>query len=267
MTEESPGKEAQTRKERKYKQHQLALEKIVRPDHIQANTEIYSHLRSGELTIDEAEHRSEELLVKVASVDHMTGLDNARAADLKLTQLIEYCEQMDISLVGLYLDGDEFREVNKLGHDLGDLVIKALGQAIGVVRTTDLQSRLTTEHTTSAQGPEDEKTGTQARLGGDEFFVVLPGATLEDTEDIFSRITAAFATITDNAVPEFREKFGRSITITGGAAQYVGGRDNGPQGFINTCERAMQKGKDTQKGSLTIVNLPAPNTNGSNPII
>lgn len=254
MTEELSHIEEQARKERKYQQHQRALEKIVRPDLVQVNTEIYRQLESGEITLAEGKHRHEELLIKVGSVDHLTGLDNAKAANLKLAQLIEYCEQMDIPLVGMYLDGDDFREVNKLGHDLGDLVIMALGQAIRLVRETDLQTRLATEQTTSTQDPEDEETGTQSRLGGDEFFIVLPGATPENTQDIYSRIAAEFAAITDIAVPQFREKFGRSITITGGAALYNGKRDNGPQGFIHTCERAMQEGKDTQRGSLTIAN-------------
>lgn len=238
-------------RERRFEQHKIALEKIVRPDHIQANQTIYEQLRSGEITFDEAQRKHEELLIEVASIDHMTGLDNIRAAEIKLAQLIEYCAGKKIPLVGMYIDGDDFRTINEMGHHVGNQVIRALGQTLETTRTTDLPTRLSDE-TDSIQLPENEKPDTQSRLGGDEFFIALPGVTLQDASTIFSRIMTEFIAITDRDIPEYRQKFGRPITITAGAAQYDQDQDLNPQGFIKKCERKMQSGKETGKGLLII---------------
>lgn len=232
--------------------HEATLEKIVRPDHREENHTIYEKLRGGQITIDEAEHLSEVLLIKVGSIDHMTGLDNSRSAALKLEGLIDYCEQNNIPLLGLYLDGDDFKQINTKGHHIGDQVIKALGKALGeATRDTDLQVRLETE--------KDEQ-DTKARLGGDEFFIALPGATLEEALIIFGRISKNFAGLT-NEIPELRNESGKPTTVTAGVAQFNKDVDRNPEGFIKRCERTMQFGKDTgTKGELfgSIVN-PATN--------
>ena len=216
--------------------HEAALEKIVRPDHREENHEIYQRLRRGEITIDEAEHLSEVLIVQVGSVDHMTGLDNSRAAALKLEELTDYCEQNNIPLLGLYLDGDDFKVINTISHHIGDQVIKALGRSLEkATRDTDLQVRLEPD--------------TKARLGGDEFFIALPGATIAEALIIFDRISKDFAGFTSE-IPELRE-LGKPTTITGGVAQFEKGVDTNPENFIKRCERAMQYGKDSgEKGKL-----------------
>lgn len=250
-----PSPEVTDRQERRFKQHEIALKKILRPDQIEENNSIYARLEAKELSFKEAKLEHEKLLIKVGSQDHMTGLDNAKAAEVKLSDLMEYCQQMGIPLSGIYMDGDGFREINAvLGHNVGDRVIKALAQAVdmGTREETDLQVRLSTEQKTPAQPRENEESGTPSRLGGDEFFVTLPGANLEETIVVFSRISTIFAAITDENIPEYKQRFGKSMTITGGAVQYNPDLDSNPQEFINRNERALQHGKETQKGILTL---------------
>lgn len=249
--------------ERQIQQHQKALEKIVRTDHVVENETIYRQIESKEIILNEAKLRHERLLIKVASVDHMTGLDNSRAAEMKLAELIEYCAENDIPIIGIFCDGNDFREINnKIGHDVGDEVIKALAEAIKeATRTSDLPVRLADEQTVLEDLPTDEEFETRARIGGDEFFVALPGANLQDASTIFSRISTKFASITDRVVPQCKQRFGRSLTVTGGAAQYDPAIDESPHAFIKRCERTMQTSKDTQKGSLIISNpKPLPQT-------
>ncbi len=247
--------------ERKLKNHQDALKRIVRPDHVEENANIYEQFKLGAITLEQAQLQHEMLLVKVASIDHMTGLDNARAAEVKLAQLIEYCAQNNIPILGMHFDGDDFRLINIMGHHIGDQVIKALGQALAeATRDTDMQFRLDPKQTAPQQSPVDKESATKARLGGDEFLVALPGATTEDAHTIFDRISDNFAKITDQDIPEYRQRFGRSMTITAGAAQYDPQLDQNPQEFIKRCERETQRGKETQKGTLTLAsaNVSAP---------
>lgn len=241
-----------TPQERQFQQHQRTLERIVHPDYILENNTIYKQLEAKEITSAEARLRHEILLIKVASQDYMTRLDNARAADIKLADLMVYCQQNDLPLLGMHFDGDNFRLINsKLGHDVGDKVIEALGQALEQTTrsNTDLQARL---ESVSNQPNTAKDPKTQARLGGDEFFIALPGATLQDALEVFSRVSANFAAIMDNEIPEYKQTFGKSMTVTGGAAQYTPSLDLKPQGFIKRCERATQWGKETHPSQLTI---------------
>lgn len=246
----NPEQSANPQIERSGQQHQAALEKIVHPHFIVENQKIFDQLRNGEITIDEARSRSELLLIKVGSRDHMTNLDNARAAEVKVEELMGYCEENNLPLLGLYCDGDFFKQINdKLGHDVGDFVIKALAHVIErTTRKTDLQTYPRDEGQPEDTTPSliHKKAGTtNARMGGDEFFIALPGATVEDARVIFTRISERFARITDRVM-------GRSMTITAGVVLFDKTIDSNPQGFIKRCERAMQFGKDEHKGGLTI---------------
>lgn len=232
---------------RKLSKHEAALAAIVRPDHVEAIDSIFSLMEKGTITLSEGRIKTQEVLIRTASEDRLTGLPNARAGDFTLTNLIEYSRRQDISLTGLYFDANNFRQINAvLGHTLGDQAIIALGKALEeATRPTDLQVRVS-----------DEEHPTPARLGGDEFFVALPGATLEEAQTVFQRISDKLAVISDQLVPDYRKRFGESMTITGGAAQFRPDIDRDSVSFVHRCERAMQEGKETKKGSLTISNPP-----------
>jgi GGDEF domain-containing protein len=244
-----PGTPEQLRRiERKHAKHQDALEKIVRRDHVQENTDIYTDIETGNITLSEAKIRHEKLLLKVASLDHMTGLDNARSANMKTADLIDYCEKNRIPLLGIYFDGDNFKAINtKMGHDKGDIVIKILGKALQKAsRRTDLQVRFREE----VEEKEGEKT--ESRLGGDEFFIALPGATLQEAVVIFKRLNSILEILTKDELPEYIGLFNGPITVSAGIAQFNQDTDNNAEGFIKRCERALNHGKGQQKGLLTV---------------
>jgi diguanylate cyclase (GGDEF)-like protein/PAS domain S-box-containing protein len=98
--------------------------------------------------------RYESMIWRQANFDALTGLPNRTRFRDQLSQDIERCHAAGAKLALLFIDLDQFKEVNDtLGHDSGDkLLIEAAKRIRACLRESD----------------------TLARLGGDEFTVILP---------------------------------------------------------------------------------------------
>ncbi|MGE3107466.1 MAG: GGDEF domain-containing protein [Phycisphaerales bacterium] len=107
-----------------------------------------------------------------AMVDHLTGLANRRALDLRLTEAWDAAVLASGELSCLAIDIDRFKRVNDtMGHAAGDLVLCVL-------------ARVLTE-----QFRQDDSV---ARPGGDEFVVLLPSADADQAVSVARRVQAAY---------------------------------------------------------------------------
>lgn len=97
-------------------------------------------------------HRSDERIRRLAHYDELTGLPNRNLFMHHLTHAISRAERYHKGVALLFVDLDRFKVINdSLGHDMGDTVLKAIGQRLAQsMRAADLV----------------------ARLGGDEYVVV-----------------------------------------------------------------------------------------------
>ncbi len=115
-------------------------------------------LRRHAETIFEQMHQLElagHRLEHQATHDPLTNLANRALFYQRLTEAMVHAEQESFSLAVMYVDLDDFKQVNDVhGHAAGDALLKAVAERLhGVMRRSD----------------------TVARLGGDEFALLFVG--------------------------------------------------------------------------------------------
>jgi diguanylate cyclase (GGDEF)-like protein/PAS domain S-box-containing protein len=106
---------------------------------------------------------AQEQIERLAYFDPLTHLPNRRQLHERFQEAIATADRSRAQAAVLFLDLDRFKRINDtLGHDVGDLLLKAVAERISAcVRETDWVTR-------SAQGDS-----VLARLGGDEFVLLL----------------------------------------------------------------------------------------------
>ena len=113
------------------------------------------------------QRKARELINQQANFDSLTGLPNRRLMLDRLEQLIKQSTRSQTSLAVIYIDLDNFKDVNdSRGHDFGDELLKVVAQRLrSEVRDTD----------------------TVARIGGDEFVILLGQLDRPEKADIIIR--------------------------------------------------------------------------------
>lgn len=181
------------------------------------NEELAKH--SSELEAIIAERTSH--ITELSRIDTLTGLDNRNTFDQSLVRECDRTQGARGTLTLVFLDLDGFKQVNDThGHDRGDAVLKAVGQAI--------QS-------------ECRATDTPFRYGGDEFCILL------------RNVDAAGAAL-------FAERLERRIAehTPNGVSASIGWAVSGPSGFLTPemilaqADAAMYRTKGTRKAQRAL---------------
>ncbi|MCB9496118.1 MAG: EAL domain-containing protein [Fibrobacteria bacterium] len=177
-----------------------------------------------------ARKRVEEQLMQGALYDGLTGFPNrALLLDRARRALVRSRKSDDIHYVGvILLDIDRFKLVNdSLGHEAGDELVVAVGQAI--------------EECLNARD-------TVARLGGDEFAILMEGYS---DLSVFTRMTESV--LTRVALPVRLRGQELYVTMSAGIAISERSQDQ-PEDLLRDAEAAMYKAKGQGKGRHVVYN-------------
>ncbi|MDO8607596.1 MAG: diguanylate cyclase [Phaeospirillum sp.] len=114
---------------------------------------------------------NEDTLRRLANTDGLTGVLNRRSFTEEGNRLFTLAERHGRDLAVLMIDADHFKVVNDThGHDIGDVVLKALArEVVSVLRTSDIFGR----------------------LGGEEFAALLPETDPVGAEDLAWKVVEA----------------------------------------------------------------------------
>jgi diguanylate cyclase (GGDEF)-like protein len=140
----------------------------------------------------EAIDRSRAQLVKMATIDPLTGVFNRRRFEEELARELSESRRTEAGGALLWFDLDDFKHVNDtFGHAVGDQVL------VGFARLLRDETRAYT---------------TLARIGGDEFVMLLPGAGPDEAVKAAERLLRLMTSRTV-AAGEATVRLGASIGI------------------------------------------------------
>ncbi len=161
---------------------------------------------------------SQTQLEMLSNHDTLTELFNRRFFMQKLDQTIEQARQKGTSCAVLFLDLDQFKQVNDtLGHNIGDLLLQEVAKRI-------------------SQTLRDEDT--LARIGGDEFNILI-----ENFENVHALEVIAEKLLADFKVPFVCQDHEIFTTASIGVTIYP---KDGKDGYslIKNADLAMYKAKE-----------------------
>lgn len=173
---------------------------------------------------DEKALKADEMLIRLASIDALTGLHNRGVFNLEIKREADRARRYrrDLSLV--MFDIDHFKRFNDTyGHQLGDDVLREIG---GIVtyncRSNDLA----------------------ARYGGEEFAILLPETPLENALIQAERLRKSIAS------HSFTQEATRiSVTVSVGLAM-LEDQMEGEDDLIEAADQALYRAKDAGRNQV-----------------
>jgi diguanylate cyclase (GGDEF)-like protein/PAS domain S-box-containing protein len=157
--------------------------------------------------------------------DPLTGLYNRRYLDETLPRELQRATRHGSSVGIIMLDIDHFKRFNDTyGHDGGDVLLRAVG--------TFLQTNIRGEDIA-------------CRYGGEEFTLVLPGASLADTQQRAEAIRAGVQTL----VVEHAGQALSSITVSLGVAVFSDYRTTADM-LIRAADQALYQAKRSGRNQV-----------------
>ena len=180
---------------------------------------IWSGLLSVSRHIDERNKTAEmlekanELLLKQANTDILTGIANRQKGTEQLILEIQRAERYGTALSLIMFDLDRFKQINDVhGHDVGDKVL------------TDVATRVATKIRAS---------DLVARWGGEEFIVIVPGTNLAEAFVLAEKLRSS---VEQNQYPDIG-----SVTCSFGVATFHSG--DTPDKLVKRADETMYQAK------------------------
>jgi diguanylate cyclase len=168
-----------------------------------------------------------------ADVDHLTGLPNRRAFEALLGKHYHEAKAVGAPLTVAFCDIDNFKRVNDAhGHDTGDRVIKAIGEALANISDQNCHV---------------------ARHGGEEFVMLFRGKT---TDQVLVVLDNARETMAQRRfVNRDTEQAIGTVTFSGGIADVYAFAN--PRTALKAADAALYKAKEAGRNRICVAEAEA----------
>jgi diguanylate cyclase (GGDEF)-like protein len=169
-----------------------------------------------------------EALLKLSSIDSLTGLYNRRFLEERLAEEMSRSRRYSRHLSLLLLDIDDFKKYNdSFGHLAGDQALQLISQSImDTVRKVDIVTR----------------------FGGEEFLIVLPETEKSTARSIAERIISRIDRLGSS---DGDEKLCGRLTVSIGLASFpVDAKDE--QDLVGKADVALYEAKREGKNKLVV---------------
>lgn len=173
--------------------------------------------------------RLHQELEQLAVTDDLTGTFNFRFFEDRLDEEKRRARRYSQPLSLLMIDIDWFKRCNdKLGHQMGNIVLKGVADAIGgSIRDTDIL----------------------CRYGGEEFVAILPQTEHAEAMRVGERVRASVEATTLGGDDDYPET---QVTVSVGVTTYP---DNGaaPERLVQLVDQAMYRAKELGKNRVAVL--------------
>ena len=169
----------------------------------------------------DAEKRNRDKLVYMSQTDSMTGVNNRGSGERKIRELMSH----GVGGMFVLLDIDKFKCINdKYGHDVGDVVIIAVAQALkSAFRSSDIVMR----------------------LGGDEFAAFAKG--IYDREAAADAVDRLLKNIESLDIPELE---GKKVCVSAGIS-FSGPDDGSFDELYKSADKCTYESKEHEGNYVT----------------
>lgn len=169
-------------------------------------------------------------VLKHATIDALTGLNNRRHFETRLKQEVATAKRKHKPLCAMMLDVDFFKKVNDTyGHAVGDLVLKSVSNTIRQeLREYDIPSR----------------------YGGEEFSILLPFTKLNEAFAVGQRLRLAVERSGVEILGDDGESKAINVTISIGICEYK--KDYSPQDLYQNADKALYEAKEHGRNKVVI---------------
>lgn len=185
--------------------------------------------------------QAEDEIRYLAFYDHLTGLANRTLFLDRLKKIIDYSERNDRSFALLFMDIDNFKQINDtMGHHAGDILLK---------NTADIIQQCIRKSDTVGVNGIDAPDNLVARHGGDEFVLILTEISSPESAAIVARRLL-------DAIPQTQliENNEISVTASIGISIYPGDGDDTDELFRH-ADTAMYHAKKRDEIIINFLRL------------
>lgn len=171
-------------------------------------------------------------ILKHATMDALTGLNNRRQFEIRLNQEFATAKRKNKKLCCMMTDIDFFKKINDTyGHIAGDIVLKKVASII--------ESQL-------------REYDTASRYGGEEFCILLPYTTIEEAKFVAERLRKKVESEKIDISQVYSEQKEVNVTISVGVSEYNEHTILSPKDLYKKADEALYQAKEQGRNQVVL---------------